>query len=103
MRRAARAECRASELTLAEFSRHTGISPYVIQSRFGGWAELRERFAAYGLELHPEKTRLIPFRRPRSGRDGSSGPGTFDFLGGAPPIFSRQYFAGVTCDGRIAR
>jgi type VI secretion system protein ImpL len=24
-------------------------------------------------------------------------------LGGAPPIFSRQYFAGVSCDGRIAR
>jgi hypothetical protein len=24
-------------------------------------------------------------------------------LGGAPPIFSYQYFAGVSCDGRIAR
>lgn len=46
--------------------------------------ELRERFAQFGLELHPEKTRLLPFgRKPdrewRSGR--GSKPGTFDFLG----------------------
>ncbi len=46
--------------------------------------ELRERFAQFGLELHPEKTRLLPFgRQPdrewRSGRGPK--PGTFDFLG----------------------
>ncbi|HSQ54978.1 MAG TPA: group II intron reverse transcriptase/maturase [Gemmata sp.] len=41
---------------------------------------LRERMAAYGLRLHPEKTRLVPFNRPTS-RQGGKGPGTFDFLG----------------------
>jgi len=41
---------------------------------------LAERFEQFGLSLHPEKTRLIPFRRPR--RDGSGPkPGSFDFLG----------------------
>jgi len=41
---------------------------------------LPQRFARFGLTLHPEKTRLIQFRRPR--RDGSGPrPGSFDFLG----------------------
>ena len=41
---------------------------------------LPKRMARYGLTLHPEKTRLIPFGRPRP--DGSSPrPGSFDFLG----------------------
>ena len=35
----------------------------------------------YGLTLHPEKTRLIPFRRPGRNSDQRKGPGTFDFLG----------------------
>ena len=44
------------------------------------------RFAKYGLAVHPEKTRLVPFRRPTGGSDrsdaGSSGaPGAFDLLG----------------------
>ena len=46
--------------------------------------ELRERFAAYGLELHPDKTRLIEFGRFASenrDRDGRGKPETFDFLG----------------------
>lgn len=47
---------------------------------------LPKRFGKYGLELHPEKTRLVEFRRPdrrSSGRDDddSTGPGTFDLLG----------------------
>ena len=42
---------------------------------------LHKRMAKYGLALHPEKTRLIPFVRPRKGQDGRSGLGTFDFLG----------------------
>ena len=46
---------------------------------------LPKRFERFGLRLHPEKTRLVPFRRPRSGsggrRGGREGPGTFDFLG----------------------
>jgi group II intron reverse transcriptase/maturase len=41
-------------------------------------AVLAKRFARYGLALHPEKTKLINFRRPT----GSSGaPGSFDVLG----------------------
>ncbi len=46
--------------------------------------ELRERFARFGLELHPEKTRLIAFGR-KADRDwrnrGGPKPGTFNFLG----------------------
>lgn len=42
---------------------------------------LGERMSAYGLTLHPDKTRLIPFHRPRRDRDQRKGPGTFDFLG----------------------
>jgi len=42
---------------------------------------LVSRMAEYGLELHPEKTRLVDFRRPPSDQQGGKGPGTFDFLG----------------------
>ena len=46
--------------------------------------ELRERFAKFGLELHPDKTRLIEFgryaARNRCER-GEGKPATFDFLG----------------------
>lgn len=46
---------------------------------------LPKRFGKYGLTLHPEKTRLVPFRRPRLDDDprrgSSSRPGTFDVLG----------------------
>jgi group II intron reverse transcriptase/maturase len=41
---------------------------------------LSKRFERYGLALHPDKTRLVPFRRPDRDEDGG-GPGTFDFLG----------------------
>jgi RNA-directed DNA polymerase len=44
-------------------------------------AMLQQRMAEYGLRLHPEKTRLVPFRRPSRWQDGGKGPGTFDFLG----------------------
>jgi group II intron reverse transcriptase/maturase len=47
-------------------------------------SELRERFAQFGLELHPDKTRLIEFGRfadrNRRGR-GDGKPESFDFLG----------------------
>jgi len=47
-------------------------------------AGLRDRFARFGLELHPGKTRLIEFgrhaARHRAGR-GDGKPDTFDFLG----------------------
>jgi hypothetical protein len=42
---------------------------------------LHKRMAKYGLTLHPDKTRLIPFGRPAPGKHGGSRPGTFDFLG----------------------
>ena len=47
---------------------------------------LPKRFGKYGLTLHPQKTRLIPFRRPPhkagGGKDsGTDRPGTFDLLG----------------------
>jgi group II intron reverse transcriptase/maturase len=46
--------------------------------------ELRERFAKFGLELHPEKTRLIEFGRYAAANRRARGlgkPETFDFLG----------------------
>lgn len=47
---------------------------------------LPKRFGKYGLMLHPEKTRLVPFYRPSRTRAGSKEdsnqrPGTFDLLG----------------------
>jgi len=48
---------------------------------------LPKRMAKYGLTIHPEKTRLVPFARPSnrggSGDDRGNGDGTssFDFLG----------------------
>ena len=45
---------------------------------------LFQRFEKYGLKLHPEKTRLVPFGRPeKGGLDGEPvhEPSTFDFLG----------------------
>ena len=48
------------------------------------WADLRERFGQFGLELNDEKTRLIEFGRfaaqNREAR-GLGKPETFDFLG----------------------
>lgn len=46
--------------------------------------ELRERFAKFTLELHPDKTRLIEFGRfaaENRRRRGEGKPETFDFLG----------------------
>jgi group II intron reverse transcriptase/maturase len=45
---------------------------------------LPKRFGKYGLTLHPEKTRLVPFQGPRRGAPPGprgGGPGTFEFLG----------------------
>jgi len=44
-------------------------------------AVLPKRFAKYGLQLHPEKTRLIEFRGPRGPVERRTRPGTFDLLG----------------------
>jgi group II intron reverse transcriptase/maturase len=47
------------------------------------WEVLPKRFGKYGLTIHPDKTRLVPFRRPPrlSSTVPPSGPGSFDFLG----------------------
>jgi group II intron reverse transcriptase/maturase len=48
------------------------------------FAELREQLAKFGLELHPDKTRLIQFGRfaeERRAKRGEGKPETFDFLG----------------------
>lgn len=48
---------------------------------------LPKRFERHGLTLHPDKTRLLPFKRPdraprrRDDDDDPQGPGTYDFLG----------------------
>jgi RNA-directed DNA polymerase len=46
---------------------------------------LPKRFGKYGLTLHPEKTRLVPFQRPASTPseppEDEPRPGTFDLLG----------------------
>jgi RNA-directed DNA polymerase len=46
---------------------------------------LPKRFGKYGLTIHPDKTRLVPFgspgRRDRATSGPAGQPGTFDFLG----------------------
>jgi RNA-directed DNA polymerase len=47
---------------------------------------LPKRFEKYGLTIHPEKTRLVPFERPGGDPEGAdpesrTPPGTFDLLG----------------------
>src|SRR6266700_4571859 len=59
--------------------------------------ELRERFAKFGLELHPDKTRLIEFGRYAAANRrvrGLGKPETFDFLG-------FTHVCGKTRDGRF--
>ena len=58
-------------------SRHQGDAKQFLR-------DLRERFAKFNLELHPDKTRLIEFGRfaaERRAKRGSGKPETFDFLG----------------------
>jgi len=50
------------------------------------WEVLPKRFVKYGLALHPDKTRLVPFQRPgsspvRSTTKPAPEPGVFDLLG----------------------
>ncbi len=45
------------------------------------WEVLGRRFERFGLALHPDKTRLLPFGRPPRETTGGKGPVTFDFLG----------------------
>ena len=60
-------------------------------------SDLRERFAKFGLELHPDKTRLIEFGKHAARRRMAQGlgkPETFDFLG-------FTHFCGKTKHGRF--
>ena len=59
--------------------------------------DLRERFAKFALELHPDKTRLIEFGRFAAERRAARGlgkPETFDFLG-------FTHMCGKTREGRF--
>ena len=50
-------------------------------------AELRERFARFGLQLHADKTRIVEFGRfaePNRRKRGDGKPETFNFLGFTP-------------------
>jgi RNA-directed DNA polymerase len=44
-------------------------------------AVLPKRFGKYGLTIHPDQTRLVPFGRPGRPSGTGSTPGSFDFLG----------------------
>jgi group II intron reverse transcriptase/maturase len=61
--------------------RYADDAVIVFASRWDAERVLRvlpKRFGKYGLTLHPEKTKLVDFRRPGAGGGGS---GSFDFLG----------------------
>jgi len=44
-------------------------------------AVLPKRFARFRLTIHPQKTRLLAFRKPARQESAANGNGTFDFLG----------------------
>src|SRR5580658_9548588 len=45
------------------------------------WEVLPKRVERFGLRLHPDKTRLVPFGSPNRSARAEPPPGTFDFLG----------------------
>ena len=61
---------------------------------------LPKRFGRYGLTLHPDKTRLIDFRKPRP--PNGDGPGTFDLLG-FTHVWARTRSGGFAVQRRTAR
>jgi group II intron reverse transcriptase/maturase len=42
---------------------------------------LPKRFARFGLRIHPTKTTLVEFRKPKASQASARGNGTFEFLG----------------------
>jgi group II intron reverse transcriptase/maturase len=70
-------------------------------------AVLPRRMQRYGLTLHPDKTRLLDFRRPPAGQRDGKGPGTFDFLGFTlywrKSLRGRWYMACKTRRARLGR
>lgn len=69
-------------------------------------AVLPKRFEKYGLRVHPDKTRLVPFRRPDHGGPDPQ-PDHFDFLGfthhWARTRQGRWAIRRKTAKGRLAR
>jgi RNA-directed DNA polymerase len=66
-------------------------------------AVLGKRLGRFGLTLHPDKTRLLPFRRPPAGQTSGKGSASFDFLGFT--LYwarSRQGRWGMACKTRRA-
>jgi RNA-directed DNA polymerase len=61
---------------------------------------LPRRFGRYGLTLHPNKTRLIDFRKPRP--PNGDGPGSFDLLG-FTHVWARTRRGGFAVQRRTAR
>ena len=67
-------------------------------------AVLGKRMGRYGLTLHPDKTRLVDFRRPPNDQTAGKGPSTIDFLGFT--LYWRRTRAGrwqMWCKTRSAR
>jgi RNA-directed DNA polymerase len=67
---------RYADDTIVGFKRHADADRFL--------RDLRERLATFGLDLHPDKTRLIEFGRFAAQRRSVKGlrkPETFDFLG----------------------
>jgi RNA-directed DNA polymerase len=65
---------------------------------------LPKRMARYNLQLHPEKTRLLPFQKPTVRQERGKGPATFDFLGFT--LYWERTLKGrwrLTCKTRRAR
>ena len=69
---------------ISSASRMTSLSGSSTRKTLTSSEELRGRFAQFGLELHPDKTRLIEFGRHAARHRRARGlgkPETFDFLG----------------------
>jgi hypothetical protein len=68
---------------------------------------LPERFGAFGLTLHPDKTRLVSFRRPGRVDSDDDRPGSFTFLGfthyWARSIRGKWYVMQKTAKDRFGR
>jgi group II intron reverse transcriptase/maturase len=69
---------------------------------------LPKRFGRYGLTLHPEKTRLVPFQRPTGGTPrGRAEPGSFELLGfthhWAQSLRGRWFVRRKTAPSRLGR
>lgn len=64
---------------------------------------LGKRLERWGLKLHPDKTRLVPFGKPARGQRGGKGSGTFDFLGFTLYWRRTQWGWRMACKTRRAR